>query len=245
MFLFLSMDNTIACVKSSGMDLPWLTYFKFSQAWAYFFETAGRVSWRDIVRHLLPVQHLESHWRRSRACKRAWCQTKTETIDEKKNPPTMSPRFHLLVGGGAQRRSLKRRTRTTGTATTTNNAPPSGAIKNTNTKKKKYRETQKVQKPAQWRLSYPAPPFGSTKNWSSVIVTISQSHIHKILAKISHISNDLYLSSSGRENRRCVKSQWSVACCRLVVVVAGATSYRLSVAPPNTQLRLQRQSKLK
>ena len=146
MFLFLSMDNTIACVKSSGMDLPWLTYFKFSQAWAYFFETAGRVSWRDIVRHLLPVQHLESHWRRSQACKTVWCQTKRETIDEKKNPPTMSPRFHLFVGGGAQRRSLKRRTRTTGTATTTNNAPPSGAIKNTNTKKKEIQRNTKSAK---------------------------------------------------------------------------------------------------
>ena len=102
-----------------------------------------------------------------------------------------------------------------------------------------------MQKLAHWHFSYPAPPFGSTKNWSSFIATISQSHIHKILAKISHISNDLYLSSSGRENRRCVKSQWSVARCRLVVVVAGATTNRLSVAPPNTQILLQRQSKIK
>ena len=71
----------------------------------------------------------------------------------------------------------------------------------------------------------------------------SKSHLQNPCLKC-HISNNLYLSSSGRENRRCVKSQWSVARCRLVVVVAGAT-YRLSVAPPNTQILLQRQSKIK
>ena len=179
-FYFLSMDNA---TTSSGMDLPWLTYFQFTPAWVYFFETAGRVSWRDLVCHLFTVQHLESHWRRSQAGKKAWCQIKTLTIDEKKNPPTMSPRFHLFVGGGAQRRSLKRRTRTTGTATTTNTAPPSGAIRNTNTKNRNTKKLKKVQKTAQWRLSYPAPLFGSTKNWSSFIVRISQSHIYKILAR--------------------------------------------------------------
>ena len=137
------MDNA---TTSSGMDLPWLTYFQFTPAWVYFFETAGRVSWRDLVCHLFTVQHLESHWRRSQAGKKAWCQIKTLTIDEKKNPPTMSPRFHLFVGGGAQRRSLKRRTRTTGTATTTNTAPPCGAIRNTNTKNRYNKKLKKCKK---------------------------------------------------------------------------------------------------
>ena len=162
MFLF-SLNGQHHClcqVKWHGSTLAHI--FPVQSSFSFCFETAGRISWRDIVRHLLLVQHLESHWRRSQACKRAWCQTKTETIDEKKNPPTMSPRFHLFVGGGAQRRSLKRRTRTTGTATTTNTAPPSGAIRNTNTKNRSTNNHKKYKKPAQWHLSYPAPPFGST-----------------------------------------------------------------------------------
>ena len=116
MFLF-SFNGQRHYVKWHGSTLAHI--FPVHSSLIYFFETAGRVSWRDLVCHLFTVQHLESHWRRSQAGKKAWFQTKTLTIDEKKNPPTMSPRFHLFVGGGAQRRSLKRRTRTTGTATNT------------------------------------------------------------------------------------------------------------------------------